>query len=94
MTKTKSLKHLEEIINSETKPLEITSDKGLLFRLEFKDYCTRNQIDHRLPAAYNPKHKGRAEFFVQIMKNIIKKKRDYYWTYNNWWGQSMLDNQQ
>ena len=54
-------------------PRVIRSDNGPQFRTEFKEYCTRNGIEHSPSSPYHPSSNGLAESAVKLVKILMEK---------------------
>ena len=55
------------------KPVNIRSDGGPQFRLEFTRWCKDNGIQHELSSAYHHESNGHAECGVREMKHLLGK---------------------
>ena len=68
------IKHLKEIVTEIGVPRCIVSDSGTQFTAqEFQDFTRRWDIQHRITFPTNAQSNGKAEWFVQTIKNSLTK---------------------
>lgn len=73
-TSAKTIECLRKSFSSQSLPEMIVSDNGTCFvSAEFKDFMSKNGIEHITSAPYHPSSDGCAERAVQTFKSMMKK---------------------